>query len=394
MRLRTPRSFIRPLLATGLIGLGTLAGVGTGSAGAADGTWIIRTVAGVGTYGTTGDGGVATAAQLQGPTDLAFDSAGNMYITEIGGRVLKLTAATGNLATIADLTPSVLGSVVVDTAGNVYVSDSTNNKVIKLTTGTYAQTVVAGVGTAGYSGDDGLATAAELSGPWGLALDLNGNLYIADLKNDAVRKVAAADGKITTYAAFKTPDLLAIDSAGNIYATTWEDSKVRRIAASDKAVTVVAGNSDTPVLATIGNTATTSGFFDTAGIAIDSTGALHIAEYEGQRILRIDPTTKILSRVAGDGTRTWSEEKGRWLGAYGGDGGAASAAKLDRPDGLRFDGAGNLYVADLGNNRIRKMVKPLADSGGAPTRMLPVAFVLVGAGGVLLFADRRRRARA
>jgi len=397
VRLRTPRPVLRSLVAAGLMSLGcvgTAVSVTASPAGAADGTWIIRTVAGTGTYGTAGEGGAATAAQLQSPTDVAFDSAGNLYISEIGGRVLKVSISTGNLSTIANLSPSVLGSVVVDASGNVYVSDSTNNKVIKLTAGTYAQTVYAGIGTAGNSGDGGLATAAELNNPWGLAIDLNANLYIADLKNDAVRKVSAATGNISTYASFKTPDLLALDAAGNLYATTWEDSKVRRVAATDQTVSLIAGNSDTPALATLGATATASGFFDTTGIAIDSTGALHIGEYGGQRILHIDPTTQILSLVAGDGTRTWNEEKSRWYGSFGGDGGAASAAKLDRPDGMRFDSNGNLYIADLGNNRIRRLVKPLPPSGAAPTRMLPIAFVLVGAGAALVLTDRRRRAAA
>jgi sugar lactone lactonase YvrE len=279
----------------------------------------IRTLAGNGTQGYMGDGGAATSAELEQPFGVALDSAGNLYIAEsVDNRIRKVTVATGIITTVAgNGTVGYMGDggaatsaelnnptgVTLDIAGNIYIADKANNCVRKVTAATGIITTVAGNGSAAYAGDGGLATSAELNSPTGVALDSTGNLYIADSNNNRVRKVTAATGNITSV-------------AGNGMGDYTGD----------------------------GGAATSAGLSLPIGVALDSTGNLYIADTFNNRIRKVTVATGIITTVAGNG-----------VGNYMGDGGAATLAALNTPSGVAVDDAGNLYIADSNNNRVRKV---------------------------------------
>lgn len=177
-------------------------------------TGIISTIVGTGTQGYSGDGGPANLAQIQSVQGMALDLAGNLYISD-SARIRKVTASTGIISTIAgdgswgysgDGGPATSaslennGGVAVDSAGNVYFTDEYNAVVREVWVATGIITTIAGNGTAGYTGDGGLATSAELNMPYGIAVDPAGNLYIADSGANVIRKVAWSTGKISTVA--------------------------------------------------------------------------------------------------------------------------------------------------------------------------------------------------
>ncbi len=225
-------------------------------------TGLISKVAGGG-FGYNGDGIPATSATLEFPVGLAFDSAGNLYIADFGEqRIREVSAATGLISTVAGngtagyngdgiaATSAELNNpdaVVLDAAGDVFISDSHNNRVREVNKSTGLISTVAGTGTAGYNGDGIAATSAELNGPGGLAIDASGNLFIADTSNVRVREVSAATGLINTVvgtgttgyngdniaagsAELSTPEGLAIDSVGSLYIADYSNWRIREVA--------------------------------------------------------------------------------------------------------------------------------------------------------------------
>ncbi len=279
----------------------------------------IDTFAGNGTAGYSGDGGPATSAEV--------------HQTE---------------------------GVATDSAGNVYIADWTNNVIRKVAVGTNVITTVAGNGTAGYSGDGGAATSASLRGPTGIAIDNAGNLYIADQANNRIRKVAAATGVITTVAgngtqgfsgdggaatsaAMYSPTDLTLDSAGNLYISDNANNRIRKVAIATGVITTVAGNG-TAGFAGDGAAATSAELDSPAGLAFDNTGNLYIADVLNSRIRKVAAGTGVITTYAGNGTA-----------GFTGDGGAATSAELNTPARVVLDSAGNLYIADQSNNRIRKV---------------------------------------
>jgi len=194
--------------------------------------YLITTVAGNGTAGYSGDGGPATNAQLN-PHGVATDASGNLYIGDNANFVIrKVAAATGVITTVAgngtagysgdggpatsaQLSPT---AVAVDGPGNIYIADSAHNVIRKVAVATGIITTVAGNGTAEFSGDGGQAVNAELNGPNALAMDAAGDLYIVDWNNKRIRQVAAATGVITTVAALDFyASAIAVDAAGDLY---------------------------------------------------------------------------------------------------------------------------------------------------------------------------------
>ncbi len=276
-----------------------------------------NTTAGTGTAGYTGDTGPATAATLADPAAAAYDSNGNLYLAEANNHVIREVSTTGIITMIAGTgiegysgdgaaaTAAQLDTptgIAVDASGNIYIADSHNHRLRKVSGGTI--TTIAGTGAAGYSGDNGVATAAQLSLPSAVAVDLSGNVYIADTNNQRIRKI---NGTTITTIAGDGEELYAGDGAAATAAVL-----------------------DLPT-----------------GVAVDASGNVYIADRHNQRVRMITPTGTI-STIAGSGTPGFS-------GSFSGDGASANAATLARPSGVSVDGAGNLYIADTGNQRIRQV---------------------------------------
>jgi sugar lactone lactonase YvrE len=278
----------------------------------------ITTIAGTGTQGFSGDAGPATAATLDSPQGLALDSANNLYIADTHNhRVRKLVLATGLITTIAGSTSGFSGdkalataaqlnlptALALDTANNLYVADTRNHRIRKIDAATGLITTIAGTGTQGFSGDNGLATSANIDSPTGLALDTANNLYVADTHNHRIRKIATTTGLITTLAGTGTPGFSGDTTA-----------------------------------------ATSATLALPHGITIDATGNLYIADTENHRIRRIDAVTGIITTVAGDGTQS-----------FAGDNGPAILASLDTPRTTTLSPSGLVTLADTGNQRIRQL---------------------------------------
>ena len=335
---------------------------------------IITTVAGGGS--TLGDGGPATSAQLMLPSDVALDSAGDLYIADfLGNRVRKVT--NGTIATVAGngspgfngdgaATSAELNSpnwVALDGAGNLYVADAGNERVRKVTGGVIV--TVAGDGNYGFSGDGGAALAAALFEPSAAALDNAGNLYIADTYNNRLRRVTngiidtvagggsnIGDGGPALSGQLNEPYGVALDAAGDLYIADNFNNRVRKV--SNGVIGTVAGNG-TYGYGGDNGPATSALLASPVGLAVDSAGNLYIADADNNRIREV--SNGIITTVVGNG-------------AYGfsGDNGAAASASLYEPGMIAFDSAGNLYIADNGNNRIRKVsngiITTVAGNGG------------------------------
>jgi trimeric autotransporter adhesin len=352
---------------------------------------IISTVAGTGSDEFSGDNGPATSAELNDPIAVALDSAGNLYIAEtlrvrkVTNGVVTTIAGGGNaLAGTADNGPATNASIrpagiAVDAAGAVYISDTLSNSIRKIFGGVI--TTFAGTGIAGSVGDNGSATLAQLNQPRGLAIDAAGALYIADGANNRVRKVSAGiittiagtgaagyngDGGAATSALLNGPFSVAVDSSGAVYVMEYSGQRVRKIAAgviSTIAGTGVAGFSGDGLLATGAQIASGQ------GVGVDAAGNVYITDSGNFRVRKIASGT--ITTIAGTGTPGFS-----------GDGGAATSAQLG-PQGIAVTSTGNVYVADT-SNRIRYLT---ASAGPTCTyTVAPITLQASAAGGNLSIA--------
>ncbi|HYW48285.1 MAG TPA: hypothetical protein VE959_35805 [Bryobacteraceae bacterium] len=325
---------------------------------------IITTVAGNGITAYLGDGGQATSASLFSPSALALDKSGNLFliddnvVREVAGGIITTVVGNGSYGYSGDNVPAATASLAgptglaVDSAGNIYIADRYNNRIRKVAGGVIAS--VAGNGTPAYAGDGMAATAASLYFPAGVAVGADGSLYIADSGDQRVRKVAGGvintfagngtpgstgDGAQATAATLAVPFGVALDTAGNAYIATLGDSRVRKVAGG--IIGTVAGNGNIAYSGD-GGLATSAQLYTPSGVAFDRAGNLYIADALGARVYRVSGGA--ITSIAGNGTP-----------GYSGDGKAATSAQLDNPMGIAFDGAGNLYIADSGNNCIRQV---------------------------------------
>ncbi len=293
-------------------------------------TGTIITFAGTGLYGYEGDNGPASRAELEWPADVAVDSAGNLFIADITGDVVReVVRATGNIITVAgngnegdggDNGPATTAeldfpaSVAVDSAGDLFIAESnifnypgTNNVIREVVKATGKIITVAGNGTAGYSGDNGPANSAELNNPDGVAVDSVGDLFIADGDNSVVREVVKATGDIIT----------------------------------------VAGNGTAGYTGDYGP-ATSAELNYPAAVAVDSVGDLFIADGNNHVVREVVKATGDIITVAGNGTD-----------GYSGDTGPATAAELNSPSGVAVDSTGNLFISDSNTSVVRQVTLPV-----------------------------------
>ncbi len=329
----------------------------------------LTVIAGTGVAGFSGDGGPALAGQLRTPYGVAVDAAGNVYVADYGNdRVRKISAAgilttfagngghnyAGDGGQAADAQLRTPRGVTTDKAGNVYIAE-TGSHVIRKVTPDGVISTVAGIGIAGFAGDDADPLLARLLSPHGVAVDKDGNLYIADFGNQRIRKVAggkittiagagvgfAGDGAAATAGRFSGPTSISIDTSGNLYIADFSNHRIRKIASGGN-ITTIAGNG-TGDYKGDGSAATSANLYFPSDAAVDGSGNLYIADLYNARIRKV-VSGGTISTVAGNGTY-----------AFGGDGAQALAAQLNQPAGVARDAAGNLFIADYGNHRIRRV---------------------------------------
>ncbi len=339
---------------------------------------FIYTVAGSGTFGYAGDNGPATAAMLNNPNIALVDGSGNLYIADgVNCVVRKVDAQTGIITTIAGSgTPGYNGDngpatsaqmiangIALDGSGNLYVSDSVHGVVRKVTASTGIITTIAGNATATAVGDDGPAISAQIANAAGLALDGSGNLYIASFER--IRKVNLSSGVITTYAGtgnfgsggdggpatiavVAQPWGLALDKAGTLYFTDIGANVVRKINAAGT-ITAVAGLSFSSSNSIgDGGPAISAVFNGPYGLSVDASGNVYIADSYHYEIRLVTASTGIINKAIGYGPSA------PYLGLSG-DGGPAASSGLCAPYSITFDTAGNMFIAEGGMSRVRKV---------------------------------------
>ncbi len=385
---------------------------------ALEGTDTITTYAGNGALASSGDGGPAAAAGTPSPVGIAAAGDGRLVIPELSANRVRVVAASGTITTLAGTgvggfsgdggqaaAAQVNGprDAAFDAAGNIYIADSDNDRIRKIAPDGII-TTVAGSGVRGFSGDGGQATAAQLNNPVGVVVDTAGNIYIADALNLRIRKVAtngvittiagngasgiSGDGGPATSASFIRPDDVRINGLGAILVVDSGGHNVRSIDSSGKIATI-AGNG-TPGNSGDGGAATSAQLATPIEIAIDPFNNLYISDAGGNRIRRVN-TAGVISTIAGTGVRSFS-----------GDGGPAASAQLNAPSGVSLNSAGDLFIADTGNNRVRVIKNPQpfvpptpgaggrldVPSGSARCNVIPTRTVTKGSGKVTMSAEQ------
>lgn len=335
---------------------------------------IITTIAGNGTAGYSGDSALAVNALISHPNQLAFDQAGNLYIAEDYNNIIRKIDVLGNIYTVAgNGTAGFSGDgglavnaqldratgVAVDKFGNIYICDADNHRIRKVNTAGIISTI-AGTGVDGYSGDSSLATAAEIGFCSSICLDTAGNIYFATQTTGyCVRKIDAAgiittvagtgvsgyngDGILAVNAQLKAPAAVFVDASNNLYIGDLYDFRIRKVNAAG-IISTIAGTG-APGSGGDGGPATSAQLFYPYGIVADAAGNVYICESGNNKIRKINPSGQ-MSTFAG---------VGGFFGGYSGDGGAPLLAQFTNPSAITLDAAGNVYVGDFGNNAVRKI---------------------------------------
>ena len=333
---------------------------------------VIMTVAGNGIAGYTGDGGAAASASLNYPNSVAVDAADDLFIADENNNAIRKVTPGGLITTIAgngnsgdggdggaaiNATLDHPSSVAVDPLGNLFITDEYNNCVRKVTANGLISTV-AGNRFYNYSGMDGAVTvSAGLNYPFGVTADNFGNVFIADSDNNCVREVTtnglmttvagsgifgySGDGGAAPYASLNYPLGVAVDQTGNLYIADGGNNCIRKVTANGL-ITTVAGNG-TPGYSGDGAAATNATLGFPYGVTVDAMGNLFIADSDNN-VVREVSLNGIITTAAGDG-----------LAGYSGDGAAATNACLSNPASVAVDAAGDLFIADSGNNVVREV---------------------------------------
>ncbi|MFI5356031.1 MAG: immunoglobulin domain-containing protein [Opitutales bacterium] len=394
-------------------------------------TGVVSTVAGTADHNGSVDGPAASAVFF-GPWGVAVDGSGNIWVADSANNTVRLISG-GSVSTLAG-SPGVIGSAdgtgsaarffnprstAVDYAGNLYVADTVNNTIRKITPAGVVTTLAGTAGVLGHA--DGTGAAAQFNTPWGVAVDATGNVYVADLVNHTIRKITPT-GVVTTFAGsatqgghldgtgssarFKFPREMAVDGAGNVYVTDNADQTIRKITPAG-VVTTLAGSPG--VAGSADGTGSAARFYNPRGITVDSLGNVYVTDTGNSTIREITPAG-VVSTLAGmagrlgtaDGTGSAAQFNNPtsivvdsagnlfvtdatsdtirritpagvvttvagFPGMSGIANGIGIAARFAGPNGLSLDGAGNLYLADTGNYTIRK---------GTPVAVVPVAITI------------------
>ena len=368
---------------------------------------VIDTSAGSGWQGYGGDGGPAIQAGFRFPRSVAADAAGNIYVSDTRDHRVRKINATGIVTTLAgtgdegfdgDGGPAAEArlaypaDVAADAAGNIYIADGENHRIRKIATSGII-TTVAGTGERGFGGDGGPGTGAQLSYPAGIATDRSGNLYIADSWNHRIRKIDTA-GTITTLAGtgysgylgdggsasqsrLAYPADVAVDAAGNVYVADSWNHRVRKVDATGS-ISTVAGRGWPDDQGDDGP-AVEARLAYPVSVTADAADNVYVIAYAfetaNHRVRRIDASSGVITAFAGTGAE-----------GYAGDGGPAAEARLAYPTGVASDTAGNIYVADARNARVRvvrtglQATIPLGQSGDTLALVVDTE-----AGGVLTY---------
>lgn len=336
---------------------------------------VITTVAGNGVVGFGGDGGQATAAELGQPRRIGLDQGGSLFVTQWTGHRVRRINASGVIATVAgagfglegDGGPAVDAlmrspeGIAAGTSGTFFISDAGNHRIRRVAVGkinTFA-------GRSHHGGDGGPGTEARVFMPYGIEADVQANLYVADALNFRVRKLTfsgldvskgAPASTITTIAGtgvsgfsgdggdgdaaqLGEPRDVAIDSEGSVYIADRVNHRIRRLGANG-VITTYGGNGSQGFSGD-GGAATAASLNNPSAVAVDSQRNVFVADTGNDRIRRITPQGTITTIV------------GTGVGGFGGDGGAATQARIDSPTGVEVDGSGNLFISDTSNRRVR-----------------------------------------
>jgi len=329
---------------------------------------VVTTLAGLAGHAGSQDG-TGSSARLANPLGIAVDSSGTVYFADSGS--VRVLTPGGVVSTIAGSSTVVVTSnssgtrtplfnspacVALDSSGNIYVSDATTNRILKLSTvgsapGTYAVTTLAGSGNLG--GTDGSGTAADFDSPEGLAIDSSGNLYVADTGNQTIRMITPA-GVVTTLAGksgnrgssdgsgsaaqFNRPTDLKVDSSGNLYVVDSGNGTIRKVTSAG-VVTTLAGTAGTAGSAD--GTGAAAQFNAPVGDAVDSSGNIFVAD-AGNDTIRKVTSAGAVTTIAGTASSGYND-------------GTGTAARFNKPDAIAVDSSGNMYLADTGNDTIRKI---------------------------------------
>ena len=320
---------------------------------------VVTTLAGTGNSGFVN--GTGTAASFTSPVGLTMDSSGNVLVADFNNNAIRKVTPAGVVSTFAGTgaygfvngtgtAASFHGpnGVTVDSDGNVLVADQNNHAIRKITPAGVVSTF-AGTGTKGFV--NGTGTAASFFGPTSVAVDSSGNVLVADVNNHAIRKITPA-GVVSTFAgtgtpgfvngtgtaaSFKYPLGVAVDSSGNVFVADEFNHAIRKITPAG----VVSTFAGTGTKGFVNGTGTAASFYSPEGVAVDSGGNVFVADTGNNAIRKITPAG-VVSTLAGSGGAGFIN-------------GTGTAASFRYPNGLAVDSSGNVFVAENGNNAIRKI---------------------------------------
>jgi hypothetical protein len=327
---------------------------------------VVSTLAGTPGLGGRADGAGATARFFY-PAGIAVTASGVAYVTDTGNHALRVVSAAGTVTTLAGATGlsgiadglganalfAYPGGVAVDGSGNLYIADHNNHTIRKMSPAGQVTTLAGGAGVSGNT--DGVGSAARFNGPTSVAVDGNGNVYVADADNTSIRKITA-NGTVTTFAGvsgvggsadgvgsvarFNAPQGIAVDSTGNVYVADTNNSTVRKITTAGTVTTIAGvagqnGSADGP-----GASARLNRPY---AVAVDGAGNVYVADFFNATIRKITAATGTVSTLAG------------LAGQVGLADGTGNVARFNQPYGVTVDAAGNVFVADTYNRAVRKI---------------------------------------